>query len=82
MDKNALSENSVREHLQTMKSSVNDLIDTLFKEISDGERIKGATYPQLTQALQLLVKTFAEEEPNPESQGELAEIFKYFEDVK
>lgn len=73
----------IADHIEQMKPKVTNLIDTLFAEISSPARIEVATYPQLVQAMQTLIKCFADEEKERDDQGLLGEMFgDYFEGVK
>lgn len=71
----------IREHIESMKPRVTELMDTLFNEISNPERISVATYSQLVGALQTITKTFEDEEIKERDEGELKEIFSYFKEV-
>lgn len=73
----------IAEHIEGMKPKVTSLIDTLFAEISSPARIEVATYPQLVQAMQTLIKCFADEEEKESGKGMLRDILgDYYEGVK
>lgn len=73
----------IKDHILGMRGEVCAVMDTIFAEISNPDRIAGATYPQLVQAMQMLMKGFADEEQAETSgRGELARILgNYFDEV-
>lgn len=71
----------IAEHVKAMRPQVCELIDTLFKEISNPERIAGATYTQLISGMQMLLKGFEEEERERPEPGILSDILDNFKIV-
>lgn len=73
----------IKDHILGMRENVCTVMDTLFAEISNPDRIAGATYPQLVQAMQMLMKGFADEEQaNADGRGELEKILgNYFDKI-
>lgn len=80
MGKKAKSQR-VSEHIAQKSGEICTIVDSMLNEMKSSERISGAPLNQLSSALGVLVDKFADN-GGESSDGELAKIFKDFEEIK
>ena len=72
----------VTEYILSKKKDACDIVDCILEEFNDKERIKSAPLNQLSSVMGVLLDKFGADEKEKASEGQLAEIFGDFEEVR
>ena len=80
--KKSADKSVITEYIESKKSEVCELLDSIFAELSNPERLANAPINQLSSVLSTLIDTFGENEKDGQKTGTLFELFDEFKNIK